>query len=163
MHDNNAILDLYPQYDKVYGPYTSKDGRKRIVLKKTGCRDGVSTTISYPKALKEIQDGRRLSENETVDHKDRDFANNDPENLNVLDRQIHASLDSVRVQVDPVNCPTCGTSFIPNKNQIKSRSSDKAGPFCSRSCVGKYTIDLKNGSDKMLRTPVTKTYFRIDK
>lgn len=163
MHDNSAILDLYPQYDKVYGPYTSKDGRKRIVLKKTGCRDGVSTTISYPKALKEIEIGRRLLSDETVDHHDRDKSNDENSNLIITHRNTHSSLDAIRVEVGPIACIHCGVEFIPTRNQINTRSESKAGPFCSKSCTGSYGAKVQQTGEKMGRLKIQKRYFQLNK
>ena len=163
MHDIGDILSLYPEYDKAYGPYSGKDGRKRIVLKKSGERNNPSRTISFPKALKEIELGKRLSSNETVDHQDRNKYNDDLINLNVIDRSTHASIDALRVRIDPINCPICDNVFIPNSDQIKTRDQEKAGPFCSKSCVGTYTANLRSGGSKIERMNLNKTYIRINK
>lgn len=163
MHDISDILNLYPQYDKVYGPYISDDGRKRIVLKKSGSRDYPSTTISYPKALKEIEMGRRLQEHETVDHHDRNKSNDETSNLIVIPRSTHSSLDVVRVKVQEMACVHCGTLFIPTSNQINTRSESKAGPFCSRRCTGSYGSKVQQTGEKMGRLKIEKTYFQLKK
>ena len=67
---------------KIYGPYTRKDGRKHIVLRK----DGKLQTISYPRFLLEEKLGRKLLPEETVDHIDEDISNDDPSNLQILSR-----------------------------------------------------------------------------
>lgn len=67
---------------KIYGPYTRKDGRKHIILRK----DGKLQTISYPRYLLEKKLGRKLLPEETVDHIDENISNNDLSNLQVLSR-----------------------------------------------------------------------------
>ena len=65
---------------KVYGPYTRKDGRQHVVLYESG----VPKTVSYPKFLLEQKLGRSLNADETCDHIDNDYTNNDVSNLQVL-------------------------------------------------------------------------------
>jgi endogenous inhibitor of DNA gyrase (YacG/DUF329 family) len=161
MFDKTDALMLYPEYDTVYGPYVGPDERKRVVFKKSGARTNITTTVSYPKLLKEIELGRRLSDNETVDHDDRDKKNDDPSNLKILDRSNHASLDARRVKVEPIPCPICDFVFVPNINQ--RNISTKAGPFCSKRCAGIYSSNIKNGSEKMQRVELVKSYYRVDK
>ena len=122
---------------KIYGPYTGKDGRQRIVLYENGKR----TTVSYPKYLLEQKIGRPLLPDETCDHIDGDVSNNSLDNLQVLSRidniKKHASLKPREKGV--FTCPECLSSFIVNMNDARhNRKQGKAGPFCSRSCAGKY-------------------------
>lgn len=73
----------------IYGPYTRKDGRKHIILKLKGTGKGGFgnlTTYSYPKFLLEMKLGQKLNRNETCDHKDDNFTNDDINNLQVLTR-----------------------------------------------------------------------------
>lgn len=71
---------------KIYGPYTRKDGRKHVILRK----DGKLQTISYPRFLLEEKLGRKLLPEETVDHIDEDLSNDDLSNLQVLSRAENA-------------------------------------------------------------------------
>lgn len=57
---------------QIYGPYNRKDGRSVIFPRKS---------VSYPKYLKELELGRYLNDNETVDHNDQDFYNDTLSNL----------------------------------------------------------------------------------
>lgn len=50
----------------IYGPYARSDGRKHMILID---ENGFRTTISYPKYLMEQYLGRKLADDETVDHK----------------------------------------------------------------------------------------------
>ena len=165
--DKQKLLQLYPDYNKVYGPYGRDDGRKHVILNNTDLPKGDKNklkTISYPKALKEIDLGRVLLPNETVDHDDRNFSNNDPNNLIVRDRSDHSRLDATRVKVEKVFCIVCDTYFEPSKDQISSQAGNHAGPFCSRQCSGMYGSAIQNNKvTKTDRTKINKTYYKLDK
>lgn len=166
MLDKEKLLELYPGYTSVLGPYLRKDGRKHVVLNNKDLPKSAKNktkTISYPKALVEVREGRKLVDNETADHRDRDFTNDDLNNLDILDRKKHASLDSLRVKVEKVNCVGCGKEIALTKNQHNTRSTFKAGPFCSKSCSGKYGKSVQMTGETKERAKITKTYFRMDK
>ena len=170
--NKEKLLQLYSDYTSVLGPYSRPDGRKHIVLNNnnlpTGSK-GKTKTISYPKALKEVEIGRRLNENETVDHNDRNFNNNRGTNLNIKNRSEHSTLDALRVEVLPVKCALleCNNVFIPTKSQRNKQSSGlngfPAGPFYSKSCRGKYGASVQNGGEKIERSNIEKIYYRKDK
>lgn len=164
LEDN--LLSLYPNFDSILGPYTRKDGREHIVLNNTNLPKGSpnkTKTISYPKAIVESQIARRLKDNETIDHNDRDKNNHSGRNLVIRDRALHASLDSLRVKIEEVNCVECGNSFIPSRNQHDSRSLNRDGPFCSKHCSGLYLYKLKRGGEKKDRVAINKTYYKVQK
>jgi hypothetical protein len=157
---------VYSDFDTHYGPYTRKDGRKHMVLVQHGEGGGITKkiTVSYPKYLVETKFNRVLLPNETVDHIDRDFTNDDFSNLRIIDRSEHVKQDVLKVKVDPIKCFLCETEFTPTVDQMNSRNGDeKAGPFCSRSCTGKYGAMVGNGMEKVKRNKITKTYYREDK
>lgn len=127
---------------KVYGPYTSKkDGRQRIVL-----YDGKTRkTISYPKYLIEQLLDITLKPNDTVDHIDRDFTNNDPSNLRIIKRSQHSKEDHLLIIPTRLNCIWCGTAHTQNYSDMKGNSKQgRAGPFCSRKCRGQYGAEIQN-------------------
>lgn len=141
--------------EKVYGPYKLSTGREYVIVKYS---DGSRRTISYPKYLVEKQLGRELEEDETVDHIDRNFLNNDPSNLQVLKRSKHAKVDSVRLKPVTFTCPICKRQFRRSGSRLariyERKKSGTAGPFCSRKCEGRYAADLREG----LRFPLFETY-----
>ncbi len=142
------LLMLYPEYKTVLGPYTRKDGRQHIVLNNTSkskYESGKLKTISYPKAIMEVYLNRRLEKNETVDHIDKDYLNNDIQNLQVLDRKVHAKLDAKRVKYLPVKCTICKKEFIPTRSQFRS---GRKGFFCSKKCSGLYGALRQNNKIK---------------
>ena len=129
---------------KVYGPYKGKDGRQRII---TVFPDGARKGVSYPKFLMENHLGRYLNEDETVDHIDCDFTNNDLSNLQILPRRYHAYLDAKRYANKDLICPECNTSFTLSgrklNDAIHNRKRNKAGPFCGKSCAGRYSQKIQ--------------------
>ncbi len=136
---------------KVYGPYLRKDGRQHVVL-----IDGERRrTVSYPKWLMEQHLGRELDpDTETVDHIDDDFTNNSLDNLRILTRKKHASEDSIRVVHPSFTCPWCDTIFTRAPNQVDHHAKQgKAGPFCTRSCAGKYGASVQAGAQRMQPAP----------
>lgn len=128
---------------RIYGPYYRKDGRQHVILVSP---DGVKKTVSYPKFLKEQALGRCLDPNEeTVDHVDRNPANNDLSNLRLLSRSAHAAEDATRVKSAIVNCVICDRELKRRPNDVEgSARKGKAGPFC-KSCAGYCGTQIQKG------------------
>lgn len=95
---------VYEGY-KVYGPYKRQDGRMHVCLlnKETGDRK----TVSFPKFLVEMSRNKYLEKNETIDHVDRNFSNNDLSNLRIVDRREHARIDVLRLEEITLVCGVC--------------------------------------------------------
>jgi hypothetical protein len=131
---------------KFYGPYSnSKDGRLRCIVV---FPDNTKKTISYPKYLMEVHLDRYLAENETIDHIDGNFLNNDLSNLQVIDRQKHSYNDVYRNEDITVKCQYCGKEFIIKGSTIRQRNRTdrhQSGYFCSKQCSGKYGRDIQRG------------------
>lgn len=143
---------------KKYGPYKGKDGRLRLVLIFKNKR----TTISYPKYLMEVHLGRYLKEDETVDHIDGNPLNNNLLNLQVIPRSLHVSLDVKRIEDQTYICVWCNNSFVIEGSKVRNRRRNKAGPFCSRSCSGKYGAALQNRKiEKLPSSNLDSKYFTI--
>lgn len=86
---------MYDDYEIYQFVESKQDKRIRIILKhKENVRD--YKLISYPKYLMECHLGRYLLENETIDHIDGNYLNNDISNLQVIDRTEHCKLDAIR-------------------------------------------------------------------
>lgn len=91
--NKDKILELYPDYTSVLGPYTRADGRKHIVLNNSKLAKGTKgklRTVSYPKALLEVELGRTLKDDETTDHVDEIKTNDSVSNLQILTREDNA-------------------------------------------------------------------------
>lgn len=145
---------------KIYGPYTRKDGRQHVIEYKKHKGKTVRRTISYPKYLLERELGT-IPSDLTVDHLDRNFNNNSLSNLKLIPRAEHSKLDAIRVYYGTANCVWCERKFALTKGQ--SNNGSKAGPFCSRSCSGKYGAYIQNGGSLLNRKPLEKIYYQTTK
>ena len=128
---------------KVFGPYVRRDGRRHVVLQDPNTKK--LKTVSYPKYLVELREGRYLTADETVDHKDGDFRNDAPENLQILSRRDNALKSTVRRIPQKFTCPVCGLEFELSGSKLhdatQNRKNGRSGPYCSRNCAGKDSIN----------------------
>lgn len=131
------LLALYPGYATVHGPYQRKDLRYHVILCSVGSKK--KKTVSYPKALVEIRQGKRLERNETVDHINGDFFDNSRKNLQIISRAENAYKGATKRKPVQCKCAWCNTKFELSRNQLTTRAKNKVGPFCSRSCATRYT------------------------
>jgi HNH endonuclease len=139
-------------YAKVYGPYPRsndpKDKRKIVIVVD---KDGKKRTISYPKYLMEKHLDRQLPPEATIDHIDGDVNNNAEDNLQVLDRAEHSSLDTRRVKNLKLKCDECGKDFERSPRLVRDKARKGArGIFCSKSCSAKYSRKVQLGKAKKL-------------
>ena len=137
---------LYPNC-RLSNIYKSKqDNRFRIVIYENNKK--FTKTMSFPKLLVEVHINRRLTDDETVDHKDNDATNNDVKNLRVMLRKDHCANDAIRLKSQDFTCEVCGTKFTLSSKKlldaIFNRKKGKAGPFCSKSCAGKASHSIKS-------------------
>ena len=153
------------QIKKVYGPYLSKkDNRKRIsILYEDGTR-GVKT---YAKHLMEQHLGRELDpETETVDHIDRDKTNDVLENLRIIDRSTHSKEDNKYAKLVEQTCILCGKIHYKTPKVVRHSSKQgKAGPFCGKSCAGKYGAMVQNGhtAKRSAQQSIKSEYYYVKK
>lgn len=93
----------------------------------------------------ELHLNRYLDKDETVDHLDCNFLNNELSNFRVIKRSKHSREDVLRNVNTIVSCIWCNKDFIipGNKNHYRNRKGKSSG-FCSRSCSGKYGTEVQN-------------------
>jgi len=158
-YGGTGIHDRKELQIRIYGPYTRRDGRKHIV-KIYHNKDGSikkRVTVSYPKFLVERMLGRKLKENETVDHIDGNFKNDRPSNLRVINNREHARQDSPKSIPKLITCVWCDKKIKKERGQLRHNSKlEKAGPFCGRSCAGKYGKSIQMGGIRLKIQPKPK-------
>lgn len=149
---------------KIYGPYLRKDGRQHVVVL---FPSGDKKTVSYPKYLMEQKLNRFLAKNETVDHYNRDFTDDDLKNLKIKDRSTHAKEDVIRLVSKEFVCPIDNVKFILSEGKlsdaIANRLKNKSGPFCSRKCAGVYGAQVQRGRNKLKVKKINAEYFIREK
>jgi len=145
---------------RVLGPYTKPNGRKFVVIIENS---GNRKTMSYPKWLMSEHLGRPLTMDETVDHWDSDYDNNDISNFRILTREEHSAEDTKRVHPVKCTCSWCGKEFERSPRLMRERNKkEKAGPFCGKSCAGKYarSIQLKLVDKFDVQPSADSTYYK---
>lgn len=134
---------------KVYGPYSTRDGRKIILLYYPPFgKAGKRKTVSYARWIMEQHLGRALRTEETVDHINEDRTDDRIENLQILTR-IENNQKSIYFRYgDPYEtfiCFECGKEGKQKKHDIQhNRKKGKKGPFCSRQCAGRFSVRNAN-------------------
>ncbi len=110
--------------------------------------DGSRRTVLQHREIMEQMLGRKLLSTELVHHEDEDKRNNDPQNLLIKSRAGHINHHRRSIEYTIITCIECGS-----KKKIRARR-DRArvkkcqqGPFCSKSCVGKWSRrkQIENG------------------
>ncbi len=144
--------------EKIHGPYLIRNpkstnyGRKQVIIH---YEDGSRRTMLLSRHLMEKKLGRRLLPEEHVDHINRDKTDDRIENLQILDSSSHASKDSIRVGLVEITCVLCKSKAMKKARYLAHNAKQgKAGPFCSRSCAGKYGRQIQQRAVEKL--PVQK-------
>lgn len=92
----------------------------------------------YPlhRVLMENKLGRLLESWEIVHHKDENKANDNPENLELLNSSEHARHHRQEKEVIHFLCSTCGKqlSLKPHQYRLRIKRNVTGKLFCSRSC-----------------------------
>jgi hypothetical protein len=133
---------------KVFGPYSRPDGRQHVILEHKVSK--LKKTMSYPKYLYQLFNNVILKQEDTIDHQDRDYENNSKSNLILRPRAEHCRLDAIHVESVILECKWCGIAFKRRGNTQDANSKKlKAGPFCGRSCAGKYGKSVQLGAETL--------------
>jgi hypothetical protein len=130
---------------KVYGPYTRKDGRRHVIHYDS--TTGNKRTQSYPRYLMEEHLGRALESWEHVDHINDDPTDDRIENYQILTQTENSKKASKGILMAIFICPVCKKEAKKSYGQVKHNwKMNKDGPFCSKSCAGKYSTSPRAGT-----------------
>jgi hypothetical protein len=123
---------------KRYGPYRSTNG---YMYWWDQYPNGKSRQVWVHREVAAEMVGRRLGSEEHVHHKNRIPWDNRPENLEVLPRSIHLAQHGRRSNTFlTIICPMCGKEAVLRARFVRhNRKQGKAGPFCGKSCAGKWS------------------------
>jgi hypothetical protein len=143
--------------------YDCKDGRKRIDV----ISENYRKTFQLAKIILEVKLGRVLIGTETVDHIDGDKSNDHPDNLRVLSLSNNAADSAIRLKTSKFICPQCNSNFELTgrklKDAVNNRTKGKAGPFCGRSCAGKYGTSIQYHGTIPLDIPTIERHYYSNK
>jgi len=104
--------------------------------------NGSKKTIYQHREVMEIHIGRTLLSSEIVHHRDEDKRNNCVGNLELTDHVNHATEHAKSRSIEMVSftCPQCDSVAEKQARFVRhNKRQGKAGPFCSRSCAGKWS------------------------
>lgn len=96
--------------------------------------------LLYSRWLMEQHLGRQLERTEHVHHRDGDKTNDVLENLEVVPAGEHAAHHARPTEWVEFICPECGELARKEARNVRhNRKMGKVGPFCSRSCAGRWS------------------------
>lgn len=120
------------------GPYWHKRlGRRVVQLFEQGVRNP-KLTLAYARYLMSVKEGRLLTADEEVDHKDGNRQNDDISNLQILTSAQHLAKTSMDKRKSRefvrMECPTCGKVFVKSKSTSFIARFRTEYNVCSRKC-----------------------------
>ena len=127
---------------KIYGPYTYTDcsgaERRYLLLMRDDGRKHLVQTARYAMM---IELGRWLWSDEHIHHIDEDPLNDDRDNIRLMNMGDHSRLHAVEPEWYHFKCPQCGIGDRKLARNVRgNHKKNRAGPFCSRSCAGKWGV-----------------------
>jgi endogenous inhibitor of DNA gyrase (YacG/DUF329 family) len=123
---------------KRYGPYQTKFGHLFWV---DTYDDGSRRSVWVHREMMETHLGRKLGDDEVVHHKNEQPADNRIDNFEIKTRADHTRDHQDPPEMMEIECPQChALVFVRAARQRHNQQRQgKAGPFCSKSCAGRWT------------------------
>lgn len=139
-------MAVYDEY-RVYGPYTRKDNRQVVILVNDKQEH---KTVSYPKYLVEKFLDRYLDKDDTVDHIDGNFTNNELSNLRVIPRDIHARSHTKHLEPIVKVCAVCGKEFLTTNGSRIVCDNKSCHGKCAHICGYNKGHNFIGGANKLV-------------
>ena len=125
----------------ILGPYFDKSLGRNVVNIQRGTKRG---NMTYARFLMQEHLGRKLLSDEHVDHKDDIKIHDWIENLQILDPPANTRKTKGEITFFEFTCPECNGPGMQRLSHVRhNRDMGKAGPFCGRSCAGKYSQKIQ--------------------
>ena len=125
---------------KKYGPYKTKDGY--VFYCYTDTVTGRNRSLYEHREVIAEAIGRYPTIHEVVHHKNGIRDDNRLENLEILQRSDHAALHHEPPEMVEIVCVFCRSKAMLFARFVRHNQGrqKKAGPFCGRSCAGKWSV-----------------------
>lgn len=82
--------------------------------------------------------------------------------MQILTRSQNAAKSVLRRKDIMVKCVECYAEFMISCDQVSKRAETKYGPFCSKSCSGKYGQRVQMGQKALKRVIFAVEYYSND-
>ena len=110
-------------------------------------REGRRGNMTYARFLMQEHLGRLLGPDEHVDHQNDDHHDDRIGNLQLLTPGANTRKSQGEITWMEFICPQCGNPGIQNARHVRNnRKKGRAGPFCGKSCAGKYSTSPRAGT-----------------
>lgn len=125
---------------KRYGPYVGTCGH---LFYTDEYDDDTRKTVLVHRELMEQHLGRSLGPDEHVHHINENPADNRIENLEIKTPAEHARHHAKPPELVSIVCGWCGKQAVLLASMVRHNQDNqgKAGPFCGRSCAGRWSQD----------------------
>lgn len=125
---------------------------KGYLAKTVKTTDGKRKTVLKHREVFEEKIGRPLKPNEIVHHIDENKRNNKLPNLEIMTRSRHTKKHARKEEVIKLECLLCKKKFErAARHERHNRKQGKVGPFCNRSCAGKWSTIISRRDGTGLR------------
>ena len=120
-----------------YGPYPTKSGHLFWIDVHD---NGTRSSVWVHREMLEQHLGRKLTQDEVVHHVNEIPDDNRIDNFEIKTRAAHTRDHCAPAEVVEFWCAECGElGFQLARNVKHNRKQGKAGPFCNRTCSGRYS------------------------
>src|SRR5260370_11888734 len=118
---------------RVYGPCRDRKQDRKMVTRVRD--DGYRTTMSYARYLLCVREGKIPDRSIDADHVDDDKTNDNPENIQALERVLNIAKGNKSPTMVILICGGCGKEFIRQRKDTYLVRKKYKTTSCSRKCA----------------------------